>query len=121
MDDQVRHLAMLIDCNAQGGQRTLLEDSPLRIGIAYVENLATGSEVPAEILDHLLDENVLSAGTERERPAVRQGNGDTIEFSRGCVPRLKTGHVGQVRSDECVKTGLVKTPDDFQSARMNLV
>jgi hypothetical protein len=47
-----------------------------RVRITYVQHLAAGREIAAEVFDHLLQQDVLAARAERHRTAIGKGDRD---------------------------------------------
>lgn len=82
MDDRVRHLAVGVDHDAQTAQILVLVEQMLLGRVPDVDDVTARRKSRRELLDDLLDENVLPAGSEFEHLAVREVDRYELHASR---------------------------------------
>ena len=75
VDDDIRHLAVFVDCDPELGCEIPVEERPLGARVAHVHRLATGDEAGAEVVDDLADQFVLSPRREPDLDAILKTSG----------------------------------------------
>jgi len=91
VDDEIGQLAALVERDADLGEAGHVEDRSILAGIADVENASARGPTWAELLDHLLDQDVLTASGELDFGAVGQHHRYLRHPSVPGVLRLRPG------------------------------
>ena len=61
VDNDVRHLAVLVDHDVELGEPLPVVDDELLVGVAHIQDMPARSEARAEVVENPLDEDVLSS------------------------------------------------------------
>lgn len=121
VNDQVGHLPVLFEDDAEIAEVFGIEECPLLSRVADVDGPGSRSEARAELIDDLLDQFVLPSRRQPDCLASTEGEGDAAHLTRLGVTLGESLNAGQVLAEEWLPFERTKGAEQFQSGRLDLI